>query len=142
MVAPVWVFLLIQLLCPVAAMLVVYLVALRGRLAGSSGQELDSYFTRSGPVLAAVLSFASFLSWPEGSQSWSSLPGLRQVATALLGDVTPKNPNYESARVVVAFFFSLMSAALARVWAFPLNRHLVRSQPRFAFPFRRPVGKR
>lgn len=113
---------------------VAYSFAYRKRLQGVSGNELESDLGRMGFGLAGVISLGFFWAWPEGSHSWSRMPGFESLCQLSLGSSPQQDPDYTSLKLVVSLGLAFVSGLLARFSAFRLNRVLVRQIPRFYRP--------
>ncbi len=127
-------FWLLQALAPLLAMAVAYSFAYRKRLQGVSGNELENDLNRMGFWLAGLTSFVFFWAWPEGSQSWSRMPGFESLCAALLGDSPQQDPDYSAVKAMVSLVVAFLAGLLARFSAFRLNRVLVRQVPRYFRP--------
>jgi small-conductance mechanosensitive channel len=134
-------FFLLQGLAPVLGMFFAYGHAYQRRVQGVSGHDLEKDLARIGFLVGAGFSFAFFWGWPEGSRSWSTMPGLSFFCVTTLGENPQQDPDYVALKLLCSAVFAAVAGVLARLNAFKLNRILVRQVPRY-FRSSDPVGKR
>ena len=141
MEGPTALFLGLQVASPLLGALFAYARAYHRRVQGVSGHELEADLSRLGFLLSAGLSLAFFWGWPEGSHSWSRMPGLESICHLALGESPQDDPNYLVLKLMLSGLFATTAGFVAKLCAFSLNRKLVKQVPRY-FRAEDPVGKR
>ena len=121
----------LQVLAPIVGTLLAYGHCYQRRLQGTSGQQLEGLLARWGFLSSAGLSVLFFWCWPEGSISWSTMPGLSWICKQTLIDPPQIDSSYPLAKVLVSLGLGLLSGLVARIHAFGLTRRLVREVPRY-----------
>lgn len=121
----------LQLLGPLLGCFFAYLHAYQRRLKGEPGRELEVAIARQSAALAAIFSLFFFWGWPAGAGHFHALPGLHEILSLVVGGNPGTHPDLPLMKAIVSGFFAAFTAFVARVFAGPLNRHLVRSVPRF-----------
>lgn len=119
---------------PFWGMLLGYARAYQLRLKGQPGQKLENIIGETAFLVTFSLAFVCFWWWPETQAAWYSLPGARHLLEAIIQDPAQRDPNYPSLKILFAVGTAGSLGILARLSAFPLNRHLVRQVPRFMRP--------
>jgi hypothetical protein len=121
----------LQLLCPLLGCFFAYLHAYQRRLKGEPGRELEVAIARQSAALAALSSLFFFWGWPTGAGHFYTMPGIQETLSLVLGGNPGTHPDLELIKIMVSAFCAGLAAVVARIFAGPLNRHLVRSVPRF-----------
>ena len=121
----------LQILAPILGTLLAYGHCYQQRLQGISGQQLEGTLARWGFLASAGLSILFFWCWPEGSYTWSKMPGLSQICRLTLVDPPQLDSGYPLAKLVISLVLGSFCGLLARIHAFGLTRRLVREVPRY-----------
>lgn len=131
----------LQVLAPVVGTLLAYGHCYQQRLKGISGQKLEGMLIQWGFLASACLSILFFWCWPEGSLSWSNMPGFAWICKMTLIEPPQLDTSYPLAKAGVSLGLGFFCGLLARMNSFALTRRLVREVPRY-YRAEEPVGKR